>query len=138
MLAGADAAALLEVAAVADLDDSAAAWLASGLVAADAAPLAPNDLAIMPTWTAVIALRPQPPTTPADTAAPSTDGRRRYTTHGENPAIAKQVKPDSRVPSAAAPSAPSGPGVPTALSNWTPTINVIVIAGLASTRATVT
>ena len=64
-------------AAVDDIDDSAAAWLASGLVAAEAAPLAPNDFAIIPTCTAVIALRPQPPTTPDDTAAPSTDGRSR-------------------------------------------------------------
>ena len=43
--------------------------------------------------------------------------------------MAKQVKPESNVPSAAAPSAPSGPGVPTAARSCTPTINVIVMAG---------
>ena len=53
----------------------AAAWLASGFVAADAAPLAPNDFANMAPCATAIALRPHPPTTPDETAAPSTDGR---------------------------------------------------------------
>ena len=55
----------------------AAAWLASGRVAADAAPLAPKDFTNMAPCATAIALRPQPPTTPDETAAPSTDGRSR-------------------------------------------------------------
>ncbi len=82
--------------------------------------------------------RPHPPTIPDDTAACSTEGNNRYTTHGDSPAIAKHENPDTNVPSAAAPSDPAAPGVVVLASNFTPTTNVIVIAGFANTNATVT
>ena len=74
---------------------------------------------------------------PDDTTAPSTDGNSRKITHGEKPAMAKQVNPEISVPNAATPSVPST-GAPDAATSFTPTTSVTEIAGLASTSATVT
>ena len=46
-------------------------------MAADAAALAPSDFTIIAVCAVVIAARPQPPTIPDDTAAPSTAGSSR-------------------------------------------------------------
>ena len=108
-------------------------------MAADAAAVAPSDLTISPACTADIPARPHPPTIPDDTAAPSTEGSSRYTTHGDNPAMAKHANPDTSVPNAAAPSEfACGAVVPALASSFTPTTNVTEIAGLARTNATAT
>jgi len=108
-------------------------------VAADAAAVAPNDLTINPICTAVIAERPQPPTTPEVAAAPSTLGSSLKITTGLSPAIAKQANPENNAPSADAPAlAPVVPGAaPAWASSLVPTTRVIEIAGLASTNANV-